>query len=211
VMTHIGYGPPEVESVLDLMRAGDVLTHSYTGASMKIVDGEGRLLAGAQRALERGMVVDIGHGAGGFAFDVAEAVLGAGHRPDVISTDIHQLSIRGPMFDLPTTMGKFLLLGMSLPEVVQRATAHPARVLGLEGKVGTLRPEAYADVALFRLEEGSFPFYDTRRVRRDGRQRLRHVLTLIGGQELAPLPEEPPAPWITVTDFQRELATQGLP
>jgi dihydroorotase len=211
VMTHIGYGPPDVEDVLDLMREGDVLTHSYTGASMKIVDDEGRLLAGAQRALERGMVVDIGHGAGGFAFDVAEAVLGAGYRPDVISTDVHQLSIRGPMFDLPTTMGKFLLLGMSLPEVVERATARPARVLGLEGTVGTLRPGAYADVALFRLEEGSFPFYDTRRVRRDGRQRLRHVQTLIGGQALAPLPEEPPAPWIRVTDFQRELATQGLP
>jgi dihydroorotase len=211
LMTHIGHGPPDVEDVLDLMRPGDLLTHCFTGASMKIVDDQGRLLEGTRRALDRGMLLDVGHGAGGFAFATAEAVLRAGYKPDVISTDVHQLSVRGPMFDLPTTLGKFLALGMTLPEVVERATARPAQVLGLGGEVGTLRPGAYADVALFRLEEGSFPFYDTRRVRRDGRQRLRPVLTLARGQELGPQPEEPPAPWITVTEFQEELARQGLP
>jgi dihydroorotase len=211
LMTHIGHGPPDVEDVLDLMRPGDLLTHCFTGASMKIVDDQGRLLEGTRRALDRGMLLDVGHGAGGFAFATAEAVLGAGYKPDVISTDIHQLSVRGPMFDLPTTLGKFLAMGMTLPEVIERATARPAQVLGLAGEVGTLRPGAYADVALFRLEEGSYPFYDTRQVRRDGRQRLRHVLTLVGGQELAHLPEEPPAPWITVSEFQQELARQGLP
>jgi dihydroorotase len=191
LMTHIGHGPPDVSDVLDLMRPGDILTHSYTGASMKIVDEQGRLLESARRAFDRGMVVDVGHGMGGFAFATAEAVLGAGYRPDVISTDVHQGSIRGPLFDLPTTMAKFLALGMSLPEVVERTTARPAAVLGLTGEVGTLRPGTYADVALFRLEEGRFPLYDTRQQLREGTRRLRHVLTVLGGQPMAPLPGSP--------------------
>lgn len=211
LMTHIGSGPPEVDEVLALMRPGDILTHSFTGASMKIVDEANRLRESVRRAWDAGMVVDVGHGGGGFSFQTAEAVMAAGYRPDVISTDIHQISILGPMFDLPTTLGKFLALGMSLPDVIRAATARPAEILGLQGEVGTLRPGAYADVALFRLEEGRFPFYDTHRVRREGGQRLRHVLTIVDGRPLLPLPAEPPAPWIPVTDFQRQLAREGLP
>jgi dihydroorotase len=211
VMVHIGSGPPDVQEVLALMRPGDVLTHSLTAGTMRVVDEDGRLLDAARRAFDSGVRIDIGHGAGGFSFVTAEAVMAAGYRPHSISTDIHQLSIRGPMFDLPTCLGKFLLLGMTLPEVIEAATAHPAAVLGLQGEVGTLKPGAYADVALFRMEEGTFPFYDTRRVLREGGQRLRNTLTLVGGQPLPELPAEPPAPWITVNDFQRELAARGLP
>ena len=211
LMVHIAAAPPPIEDVLALTRPGDVLTHSFTGHTMRIVDDRGRLLDAANRAWDAGLVVDVGHGAGGFVFETAEAVLAAGYRPDTISTDIHQDSCLGPMFDLPTTLGKFLCLGMTLPEVIRAATARPAAVLGLQGEIGTLKPGAHADVALFRLEEGRFPFYDTRRVVREGTQRLRNSLTLVGGQPLPLLPPEPPAPWITVTEFQRDLARRGLP
>ena len=60
---------------------------------------------------ERGLVLDIGHGAGSFSYQTAEAMLGLGVMPDVISSDIHQMAIQGPMFDLPTTFSKFLNLG----------------------------------------------------------------------------------------------------
>ena len=86
--------------------------------------------------------------------------MGAGRKPDVISTDLHQLSVNGPTFDLPTTLSKFLHLGMSLAEVIEAATVRSAQVLGLEREVGTLRPGSRADVALFRLYEGSFPLQD---------------------------------------------------
>lgn len=211
LMVHIGSGPPAVDDVLALMRPGDLLTHSLTSGTMRVIGANGRLLDSARRAFDAGVRIDIGHGAGGFSFETAEAVLAAGYRPYSISTDVHQLSVRGPMFDLPTCLGKFLLLGMTLPEVIEAATAHPAAALGLRGEVGTLSPGAYADVALFRLEEGTFPFYDTRRVLRQGRQRLRNTLTLVGGQPLPTLPTEPPAPWIQVNEFQRELAERGLP
>src|SRR5262249_26895058 len=153
-----------------------------TGHPMKIVDDEGRLLAVADRAWESGVVFDVGHGTGSFSFETAEAVMGAGRRPDVISTDLHQLSVHGPTFDLPTTMSKFLHLGMSLSEVVEAATSRPAAVLGLD--LGTLRPGAPADVALFRLLEGSFPLQDIHGNVREARRLLRNTLTLVGGREL---------------------------
>src|SRR3954452_8646987 len=147
LMVHVAFGPPAVEEVLALMRPGDILTHCFTGLDMKIVDDAGQLYEFARRAWESGVVMDIGHGTGSFAYATAEALMAAGRKPDVISTDLHQLSIKGPAFDLPTTMSKFLHLGMSLPEVVRATTSRPAELLGLD--VGTLRPGSPADVALF--------------------------------------------------------------
>ena len=110
-MVHIAIGPPSVDDVVDLLRPGDICTHSFTGLSMKLVDDRGRLRKAARSALERGVLLDIGHGTGSFSFASAEALLAAGVRPDTISTDMHQQSVYGPMFDLPTTMTKFLALG----------------------------------------------------------------------------------------------------
>ena len=122
---------------------------------MRIVDAEGRLLEVAERAWDSGVVMDVGHGTGSFSFETAEALMAAGRKPDVISTDLHQLSVNGPAFDLPTTLSKFIQLGMSLREVVEAATARPAAVLGLEREVGTLQPGSRADIALFRLFRGT--------------------------------------------------------
>jgi dihydroorotase len=58
------------------------------------------------RAAERGVILDIAHGAGSFAFRSAEAALAAGIKPHVISTDIHQMSIAGPLFDWPRDMAQ---------------------------------------------------------------------------------------------------------
>ena len=219
LMMHISFGPPTIEEVLPFLKPGDVLTHCFTGHAMKIVDDEGRLLEVARRAWESGVVFDVGHGTGSFSFEIAEAVMGDGRKPDVISTDLHQLSVNGPTFDLPTTLSKFLHLGMSLAEVIEAATVRPAAVLGLAGEVGTLQPGSRADVALFRLYEGSFPLQDIHgNVRYSGRL-LRNTLTIVGGRELDRLPLPPGAPWtdepiwpdvqIPFTEKQRALREQG--
>ena len=161
VMVHIAMGPPSIDDVLDLLRPGDICTHSFTGLTMKIVDDEGRLRESARRALDRGVLLDIGHGTGSFAFTSAEALLGQGVEPDTISTDMHQQSIYGPMFDLPTTMTKFLHLGMPLPDVVRAPRPRGRQSCsGWTREVGTLGPGARADVGLFTLLEGEFPLYD---------------------------------------------------
>jgi dihydroorotase len=137
----------------------------------------------------------------------------------VISTDLHQLSVHGPAFDLPTTLSKFLHLGMSLPEVIEAATVRPAAVLGLDAEVGTLRPGARADVALFRLHEGRFPLQDIHGNVREARRLLRNTATFVGGRELERLPLPPRAPWteepiwpdvqIPFTEKQRALHELG--
>jgi dihydroorotase len=195
LMVHIAFGPPGIEEVIELLRPGDILTHCFTGLTMKIVDDEGRLYEAVRRAWERGVVMDIGHGTGSFAFETAEALIAAGRKPDVISTDLHQLSINGPAYDMPTTMSKFLYLGMSLPEVVRASTSRPAEVLGIDREVGTLRPGSVADVALFRLLRGTFPLYDIWGARREARELLVNTLTIAGGRSLRRRPPDPPAPW----------------
>lgn len=210
MMVHIGKGPPELDEVLPYLRPGDILTHCFTGQSMRIVDGKGQLFDGVRAAWENGVVMDIGHGAGSFSFATAEALLAHGYKPDVISSDIHQFSIHGPLFDLPTCMSKFLALGMSLTDVVAAATVNPAGVLGMQQEIGTLRPGALADVALFRVEEGDFPFFDVHMNERKGKQLLRNTLTIVNGRELPQMSDPPPAPWIEPTEFQRELAARGL-
>lgn len=194
LMVHIAFGPPVVDQVLALMRPGDVLTHCFTGLTMKLVDDEGRLLDSAQRAWDSGVIMDIGHGTGSFSFETAEALMATGRRPDVISTDLHQLSVNGPAYDMPTCMSKFLHLGMPLRDIVLATTSRPAEILGLDD-VGTLRTGAVADVGLFRLLLGRFPLYDIAGGMREADELLVNTLTIVGGRPLDRLPSDPPAPW----------------
>ena len=219
LMMHISFGPPSIAEVLPFLKPNDVLTHCFTGHPMKIVDDQGRLLEVAERAWESGIVMDVGHGTGSFSFETAEAIMAAGRKPDVISTDLHQLSVNGPTFDLPTTLSKFIHLGMSLRDVVEAATARPAAVLGLEREVGTLQPGSRADIALFRLLEGDFPLQDIHGNVRHASQLLRNTATIVGGRqlELLPLPagaiwtQEPiwPDVQIPFTEKQRQLRELG--
>lgn len=209
MMVHIGKGPPELEELLPLMRAGDILTHCFTGQSMRIIDNQGKLLDVAKQAWEMGVIMDIGHGAGSFSFETAEALIQSGYRPDVISSDIHQFSIHGPLFDLPTCMSKFLAIGMTLPQVIAAATARPAAAMGLQNEVGTLKPGALADVALFELVEGDFTFYDIHMNARQGKKLLRNTLTLINGRELPRVADDAPMPWIELSESQRALIERG--
>jgi dihydroorotase len=210
LMVHIAFAPPPVDDILDLMKAGDILTHCFTGFTMKIVDDDGRLRDSARRARERGVIMDIGHGAGSFSFETAEALLAQSFKPDVISTDVHWLSIGGPMFDLPTCLTKFLHLGLSLPEVIRASTSRPAEIMGLEREIGSLKPGMLADVAVFALDRGRFPLYDIAMNVREAKEALRNTMTIVGGRPMPRLAPEPPPPWIAPgpiwPDFQAELA-----
>jgi dihydroorotase len=202
LMVHVTWAPPPLDEILALMRPGDVLTHCATGLSNRLVNDDGGILESARQARERGVVFDVGHGSGSFSWASADKLLTEGMGPDVISSDIHQLSVHGPLFDLPTCMSKFLALGMPLRDVIAAATVNPARVLGMHNEIGTLAPGAHADIALFELERGGFGFYDVHHERHDGSALLRNTLTLVGGRPLPPKPPHPPAPWLELTPAQ---------
>jgi dihydroorotase len=216
LMAHVSYGPPTLAEVLPYLKEGDILTHCFTGGDMRIIDAQGALLDDVKAAWDRGVVMDIGHGGGSFSFEVAEAMTKAGYQPDVISSDIHQTSILGPCFDLPTCMSKFMALGLSFEDVVKAATVNAAKAMGMAGEIGTLQLGAVADVALFTLERGSFTYFDVHMNRYEGDSLIRNTLTILDGQELPRDPAgadgmgERPMPWIARTDKQEFLVEQGL-
>ena len=184
LMVHIGRRPPELRDILDLMRPGDVLTHCYTGGPGKnqLVDEAGKVHDFVLKAIDYGILLDIGHGWGSFSYESAERLLDQGIVPDAISTDVHQFSVAGPMRDLPTTMSKFLNLGLSLPDVIEKTTVGPARAIGRD--IGTLSLGQPADVAAFELQEGEFEFGDATGARRLGRLNLENAWTMVGGKVL---------------------------
>lgn len=204
LMVHIGSGPPSLDEVADHLRPGDILTHCCTGGDMRLLGQDGVPHAHVRRLQEAGLVLDVGHGTGSFSFDVAEGLLAHGVVPDVISSDIHQLAVQGPMFDLPTTLSKFLSLGLSLPEVIERATSRPAAAMR-RPDLGGLRPGSIADLAIFRLEEGHFLFHDVAMAPRRGTKRLVNTQTIVGGQLLPPQPELAPQPWAVLPAHQRTV------
>jgi dihydroorotase len=196
VMVHIGTGPPGIDDVLNLLRSGDIVTHCTTGQGMALAGPDGRLLESARRARARGVLLDVGHGYAAFSFPAAEALLRDGAPPDVISSDAHQRSVRGPMRDLPTCLGKYLALGMSVTDVIRAATTRPAQAIGLDGTAGTLTVGRAADVAVFTVQEGRFAFHDVDGHCRYGERQLVNRLTLAGGAELPAGSLGEPPPWI---------------
>jgi dihydroorotase len=204
LMVHISSGPPDLDAVLNLLRPGDILTHCFTGGDHRLIDDHKHLRPAARTLRERGVILDVGHGAGSFSYESAEAALADGLAPDVISSDIHQLAVQGPAYDLPTTLSKFLNLGMPLPDVIACATHRPAAVLG-RPDLGTLAPGSVADVALFRLEEGAYTFFDVQMSPRPGSVRLINTLTLLGGVPLERRAERPRAIWAVLPEHQRRV------
>jgi dihydroorotase len=189
VMCHIG-GVETVElmaQILDTLRAGDILTHCFSGAPndagqfTNIAQG-GKLLPAAVAAKKRGVMFDVGHGGGSFDFTVAEVARAEGIWPDTISSDIHVFSGNSPGQPyLPNVMGKFMALGMTLEQVVTAATARPGGIINRLPKHGTLQVGAPADATVLELREGPVEFVDTRNNKRPGKIALRPTNTVIGG------------------------------
>jgi dihydroorotase len=163
LMAHISFAPPETEQVMDLMRAGDIVTHAYNGHTLGILDAQGKIKPKVKEARERGVLFDVGHGLGSFNFPAAKKCLDAGFVVDTISTDIYTLNINGPVFDMPTTMTKMLHLGMSFDDVLLRSTANPAKIVNRVEGLGTLRPGAPADIALLAVEDADFRLIDSQK------------------------------------------------
>lgn len=210
LMVHIGGTPPTLEEILPLIKPGDIITHCFTGQPNRIVTDGGLPREDVIKLHAAGVILDIGHGAGSFSFETAEKMLAAGIMPDVISTDIHQLAIQGPCFDMPTTMSKFLSLGMSLEDVIDRTTRTAASAMR-RPDLGTLKTGSLADIACFQLEEGNYTFQDIHMNERKAGSRLVNTLTMIGGDVLQIEDEKPLQPWAKLNDNQRNNMIQQPP
>ena len=186
LMVHITKGA-DTRRILPKLRPGDIVTHCFQGRGDGILEqGDSRLLSEVTAARRDGILFDVGHGAGAFSWDVARKAFEYFFYPDTISTDLHRFSIARFAFDMPSVMSKFLHLGMSLEDVVMKSTLAPARAIGRESELGTLKPGAAADIFVFELEEGIFPLEDTHLRSEHVARRIKPVLTLKDGRSIEP-------------------------
>ncbi|CAN5250017.1 amidohydrolase/deacetylase family metallohydrolase [soil metagenome] len=171
LMAHIDEPPPSYEEVIDRLRPGDVLTHAFRPFPNSPATVQGTVKPAVLRARERGVLFDIGHGMGSFAFKTARAMLANDFMPDTISSDIHALCIDGPAFDQVTTLSKFLCLGVSFPDVIRATTVNAATAIK-RPELGTLKPGSAGDATILAIEEGKFDYVDVVGEHLEGRQRI---------------------------------------
>jgi dihydroorotase len=182
LMAHLDHPPPSRLEVLSRLRPGDIVTHCFRPFPNAPVAPDGSVREEVAAARERGIVFDIGHGGGSFGFRTAESMLAAGFLPDVISSDVHALSINGPAFDQITTMSKLLSLGMDLTEVIRAGTINAAKAVGRAHDLGHLAPGAVADASILDLAEGAFDYRDVLGETRQGRLRLSASGLVVSGK-----------------------------
>lgn len=140
--------------IVPLLRKGDILCHPFQQmGSYTILDGDGKVQECVWKAKKRGVIFDCAHGRINFSFAVAQTAIAQGLMPDVISTDISANSMYLELvFSLPMVMTRFLAMGMPLVEVIRACTETPARLMGMEGKIGTLQPGALADICIMKRQ-----------------------------------------------------------
>lgn len=173
VMIHIGDTVSALPELLALLRPGDIVTHMYAPTPNGILDSNGRLFPEVIAARERGVLFDFGNGTSGhWSWQVAEQAIQQGFVPDTISSDLIVSSLTTQVFDLPNVLSKFLLLGMSLPEVLRCSTTNAATTFREFKGLGSLVPGSVADITLLELREGQFEFTDNYQGSRVGSNKL---------------------------------------
>ena len=192
LMAHIDEPPPSYEEVLARLRPGDILTHAFRPFPNSPATAQGTVKRAVIEARRRGVLFDIGHGKGSFAFKTARAMLANGFLPDTISSDVHALCIKGPAFDQVTTMSKFLCLGMPLTEVIAASTVNAAFALK-RPELGSLKPGSVGDATILSVKEGRFDYVDVVGEHLTGNRRIVSEGVVLAGRWWHPKHELKPA------------------
>jgi len=193
-----GHTPPlSLEDLLlKYLRPGDIFTHMYAHVRgrIPIVDENGNVRPYVLEARKRGVIFDVGHGGGSFLYRQAVPATKQGFFPDVISTDLHAGSMNGGMKDILDTMSKFLNLGMPLADVIKANTATAAAVIK-RPELGQLGVGGEADLAVLRVQRGTFGFIDSGGGKATGDQKLECELTVRAGRVVWDLNGISHKPW----------------
>jgi dihydroorotase len=205
VMVDFGNDHPErplADLVTKKLRPGDIYTHCYSGLRHEL-DDTGHVNPGMIEGRKRGVIFDVGHGGGSFAWRIAMPAMQQKFFPDSISTDLHIGSMNSGMKDMLNVMDKFLAMGMSLDDVIVRSTWNPAKEIHHE-ELGNLSVGSPADVSVLRVETGKFGFTDMYGARLAGTQRLACELTVHNGKVVYDLNGITRPDWTTLPANYRE-------
>ena len=182
LMVHIGSAPPELEETLSYLNEWDVVTHCYNGKENGIVDKKSGLIKlAAKDAYARGVLFDVGHGTDSFNFAVAKQAFKEGIYSHTISTDIyHRNRENGPVYDLATTMEKFLVVGYKLEEIIRQVTINPAKLFNLASK-GMVKVGYDGDLTVFKLVDKEKMLTDSNGFTCKTRWQIMPIRTIVGG------------------------------
>jgi dihydroorotase len=182
LMAHIEDSYSPLPGILKMLRKGDVYTHCFNSRQHGILDANGKILPEAREARERGVFFDPAQGQTHLNFDVAEKCFQQNFLPDTLSTDLTVITAERRVYDLPTTVSKFMAIGIGLDKAIGMVTANAARVFDYGVQIGTLRPGSEADIGIFDLRDGKFEFEDSDGGKRTGRQMLVNKAVVRRGQ-----------------------------
>jgi len=172
IMVHPPKANSSIKDILAIMKKGDILTHCYHGHKCGILNEKGKVRKSVIKAVEKDVLLDVGHGMGSFTFEVAAKAIEQGILPYTISSDLHFYNTEGPVFDLATTISKFLYMGIPLKTALEMCITRPAQFLKLHGEIGVLKVGAQADISVFEIAEGKFKFVDCNEETRIGNKKL---------------------------------------
>jgi dihydroorotase len=171
--------------LLAILKAGDILVHPFNPprSGPNLLGADGKVLPQILELKDRGIFTDFAHGTH-LQWETAEKAAQQGWFPDTISTDIHRAHAapNGAVIDLPTTMTKFLHLGLTVNQAIEKVTANPARILKFPERVGNLEPGNVADVSVIQIEPGDFELLDSNRQKRTVRERIAPVAAVRAGK-----------------------------
>ncbi|HEX4093433.1 MAG TPA: hypothetical protein VHZ33_32335 [Trebonia sp.] len=197
LMVHVGPPLPRLPDVLAVLGAGDIVTHAFTALAEPTLAGDDGVLDQAWAARQRGVLIDVGHGMSGFDAGVAGAAVRAGFLPDTVSTDAHAYSI-DTVVGLPSVATKFMALGLTLAQVLERVTLAPARAAGLATLgVGQLIPGGPGDVTAIRVVDEAVDLVDPQGNAFSGQTRIGVELTVQAGSIVFDGRSAPAAPIVT--------------
>jgi dihydroorotase len=193
---------PMAVLVTQKLRPGDIYTHCYSGLRNE-QDESGHVNPALWQARKRGVIMDVGHGSGSFAWRIAYPAIKEGFLPDSLSTDLHFNSMNSSLHDMTTLMSKFLAMGMKPEDIIVRSTWHPAREIHHE-ELGNLSAGSVADVAVLSIQKGNFGFDDMYGARLKGDSRFVCELTIKDGKIVYDLNAISRSDWTTLPQGYRQ-------
>ena len=197
IMIHIGdlkkqVSPTLTQEVLPLLDSGDILSHVYTAKFGSALRPDGTVLPELREAMERGVILDTALGGNNFNFEVARKSMAQGIFPTTLSTDLGGNNLRHPVYGMTVTMTKFLALGLDLKQVIEMSTTNPARALGEETRIGSLKPGMEADVSILKLLNGKWSLVDSEQQTVEINSLISPVTTIKAGQVIPAQPAAQP-------------------
>lgn len=191
IMVHIGEKTKQLsqismltEEVLSLMQQGDILSHVFTSGWGGILRPDGSIMPELRDAMQRGVVLDVGHGTSNFSFEVARKVMAQGVLPTTLSTDLGANTISGPVYGLTVTMSKFLALGLDMKQIIEMTTINAARAISIENKKGSLMPGMDADISILELQTGTWQLQDSQQQMIEAKNLIVPCITIKSGEAI---------------------------